>query len=117
MIPHRAHSVLQRRQQIRPRRGRDLRTDAQRHPADSDEQAIEIADDSIVGLLRLGVHLRHRSQLRSGNVGRNNLWMDLGIGFGGDKQSEISREGGIQDLLPYLETKTIPLDETPPNYL
>ena len=33
--------------------------------------------------------------------------------FGGFKQSGIGREGGRDSLLPYLEAKTIILDEEP----
>ena len=39
--------------------------------------------------------------------------IDMGVSFGGFKQSGIGREGGREGLLPYLETKTILLDETP----
>ena len=35
---------------------------------------------------------------------------DSTIGFGGFKQSGIGREGGIQGLQPFLETKTVLLD-------
>lgn len=91
-------------------------------PADSDEQAIDIANDSIFGLnasVFTSDIARAREvggRLRSGNVGHNNLRMDLSIGFGGYKQSGLGREGGVQGLHPYLETKTLLLDETPPQY-
>jgi aldehyde dehydrogenase (NAD+) len=35
------------------------------------------------------------------------------IGFGGFKQSGIGREGGVEGLLPFLESKTIILDSAP----
>ena len=52
-------------------------------------------------------------QLRSGTVGHNSFRTDFGIAFGGFKQSGIGREGGRDGLLPYLEAKTIILDEEP----
>ena len=36
--------------------------------------------------------------------------------FGGFKQSGIGREGGLEGLLPYLETKTVILNEVPAEY-
>ena len=55
-------------------------------------------------------------QLRSGTVGHNAFRTDFGIAFGGFKQSGIGREGGREGLLPYLETKTVILDEVPAEY-
>jgi aldehyde dehydrogenase (NAD+) len=52
-------------------------------------------------------------QLRSGTVGHNSFRTDFGIAFGGFKQSGLAREGGRDGLLPYLEAKTIILDEEP----
>jgi betaine-aldehyde dehydrogenase len=46
-------------------------------------------------------------------VGHNSFRTDFGIAFGGFKQSGIGREGGRDGLLPYLEAKTIILDEEP----
>jgi acyl-CoA reductase-like NAD-dependent aldehyde dehydrogenase len=51
--------------------------------------------------------------LRSGTVGHNAFRTDFGLAFGGFKQSGIGREGGRDGLLPYLEAKTIILDEEP----
>jgi acyl-CoA reductase-like NAD-dependent aldehyde dehydrogenase len=42
--------------------------------------------------------------------------LDINAAFGGFKQSGIGREGGREGLLPYLETKTVLLDEAPPAY-
>jgi aldehyde dehydrogenase (NAD+) len=42
--------------------------------------------------------------------------IDFGAAFGGFKQSGIGREGGREGLLPYLETKTVLLDQAPPRY-
>jgi hypothetical protein len=53
-------------------------------------------------------------RLQSGTVGHNAFrGGDFTIGFGGFKQSGLSREGGVEGLLPYLESKTLLLDEAP----
>ena len=89
-------------------------------PADSEEHAVEIANDTIYGLnasvftTDIARARQVGGQLRSGTVGHNNLRVDFGIAFGGFKQSGIGREGGREGLLPYLETKTMILDEAPP---
>jgi betaine-aldehyde dehydrogenase len=85
-------------------------------PADSDEDAIRIANDSAYGLN--GAVFTHDSQrayeiarrVRSGTFGQNGFRIDLSIGFGGFKQSGVGREGGVEGLLPFLESKTILLD-------
>ena len=88
-------------------------------PADDEQQAIDIANDTIYGLnasVFTASATRARQvggQLRSGTVGHNNMRIDFGIAFGGFKQSGIGREGGKEGLLPYLETKTMLLDEAP----
>jgi len=41
--------------------------------------------------------------------------LDPTIAFGGFKQSGIGREGGVEGLYPYLETKTLVLDGAPPH--
>jgi aldehyde dehydrogenase (NAD+) len=51
-----------------------------------------------------------------GHRGAHTLSSDFGIGFGGFKQSGIGREGGIEGLLPFLETKTVVLREAPAQY-
>ena len=38
---------------------------------------------------------------------------DFGISFGGYKQSGIGREGGVEGLLPFLETKLVVLEGRP----
>jgi acyl-CoA reductase-like NAD-dependent aldehyde dehydrogenase len=92
-------------------------------PADSEEDAIAIANDTIYGL-NASVFTpdvdRARavaSRLRSGTVGHNRFRTDFGIAFGGFKRSGIGREGGIEGLLPYLETKTVILEGPPGAYL
>jgi aldehyde dehydrogenase (NAD+) len=56
------------------------------------------------------------SRLRSGTVGQNGFKTDFGIAFGGFKQSGIGREGGVEGLLSFLETKTVVLDGKPARY-
>jgi aldehyde dehydrogenase (NAD+) len=91
-------------------------------PADDEDQAIAIANDTIYGL-NASVFTndvdRARDvarQLRSGTVGHNAFRTDFGIAFGGFKQSGIGREGGTEGLLPFLETKTVILEGRPAGY-
>ena len=56
-------------------------------------------------------HIARR--IRTGAVGQNGLRMDFGLPYGGFKQSGVGREGGIEGLSAYLETKTILLDAPP----
>jgi acyl-CoA reductase-like NAD-dependent aldehyde dehydrogenase len=88
-------------------------------PADDEQQAIAIANDTIYGL-NSSVFTddidRARDvarQLRAGTVGHNAFRTDFGIAFGGFKQSGIGREGGREGLLPFLETKTVILEGRP----
>jgi len=86
-------------------------------PADSEEQAIEIANDTIYGLnSSVFTNDPERAyavgrRLRAGTVGHNAFKTDFSISFGGFKQSGIGREGGIEGMYPYLEAKTIILDQ------
>jgi acyl-CoA reductase-like NAD-dependent aldehyde dehydrogenase len=88
-------------------------------PADDEDQAIEIANDTMYGLnnsvytndVERALHAARR--LRSGTVGHNAKRADLGIAVGGFKQSGLGREGGREGLLPFLELKTIILDAEP----
>ncbi len=88
-------------------------------PAASEQEAIDIANDSAYGLnAAVFTESRDRAyevarQLRSGNVGHNGFRTDWTIAFGGFKQSGIGREGGREGLLPFLEPKTIVLDAGP----
>ncbi|OBH50434.1 aldehyde dehydrogenase [Mycobacterium sp. E2479] len=91
-------------------------------PAADERDAVRIANDTIYGL-NASVFTddveRARSvaaQLRSGTVGHNAFRTDVGIAFGGFKQSGIGREGGREGLYPYLETKTVILDGRPKRY-
>ena len=91
-------------------------------PADDEQQAVQIANDTIYGL-NASVFTndadRARAvarELRAGTVGHNNFRTDFGIGFGGFKQSGIGREGGRDGLVPYLENKTIIFEEKPSSF-
>ncbi len=55
-------------------------------------------------------------QLRTGTVAQNGPFADFSIAFGGFKQSGLGREGGVEGLLPYLETKTLLLAQEPTEY-
>lgn len=88
-------------------------------PADDENHAVAIANDSAFGLN--GSVLTHDAQaayaigrrIRTGGFGQNGLRMDFGLPFGGFKQSGIGREGGPEGLLPYVEMKTMLLDGLP----
>lgn len=91
-------------------------------PANDEADAINIANDSIYGL-NAAVFTPDPTraynaarQIRSGTVGHNGYRTDFGIAFGGFKQSGVGREGGREGLLPYLESKTMLLDEAPPSH-
>lgn len=85
-------------------------------PADSDEHAVDIANDTVFGLNNsVFTNDPERAykvarRLRSGTVGHNSWRSDMGVGFGGFKQSGIGREGGVNGLRAYLEPKTIIMD-------
>jgi aldehyde dehydrogenase (NAD+) len=87
--------------------------------ADDEDDAIRIANDTIYGLNAavftddVDRALEVAGRIRSGTVGHNGYRLDIGIGVGGYKQSGIGREGGIDGLRTFLESKTIVLD-TPP---
>lgn len=80
---------------------------------DDEQDAVRIANDSIYGLNAAVFTddderaLRIARALRSGSVGHNGPFVDYSVGFGGFKQSGLGREGGVQGLLSFLETKTI----------
>ncbi|MGC3987329.1 MAG: aldehyde dehydrogenase [Pseudorhodoferax sp.] len=86
-------------------------------PADSEEQAIAMANDTIYGLNAsvfthdAGRAMQVARQLRSGTVGHNAPRYDFAIGFGGFKQSGIGREGSTGGLEAFLESKTVVLDQ------
>ena len=91
-------------------------------PAEDERDAVRVADDTIYGL-NASVFTddveRARAvaaELRSGTVGHNAFRTDFGIAFGGFKQSGIGREGGTEGLYPFLETKTVILEDRPRPY-
>ncbi len=90
-------------------------------PADDENHALEIANDSLFGLSGAVFTddpdraYRAARAMRTGTICQNALPApDLfNIAFGGFKQSGIGREGGKEGLLPYLEAKTILLNGLP----
>jgi acyl-CoA reductase-like NAD-dependent aldehyde dehydrogenase len=88
-------------------------------PAASEEQAIEIANATIYGLnSSVFTNDPERAyavgrRLRAGTVGHNGFKSDFTIAFGGFKQSGIGREGGVEGLHPYLETKVMVFESLP----
>jgi acyl-CoA reductase-like NAD-dependent aldehyde dehydrogenase len=88
-------------------------------PAEDEEDAIRIANESQFGLngsvLTTDVQAAYdiSRRIRTGVMGQNGMRMEFGMPFGGFKQSGIGREGGEEGLWPYLETKTILLDGAP----
>ncbi|WP_018000544.1 aldehyde dehydrogenase [Paracoccus sp. N5] len=90
-------------------------------PAENEAQAVEIANDTIYGL-NASVFTQDADrayavarQIRSGTVGQNGYRLEMGLAFGGFKQSGLGREGGTEGLAPYLETKVVVVDGTPGN--
>ncbi|MDP3675314.1 MAG: aldehyde dehydrogenase [Novosphingobium sp.] len=88
-------------------------------PARGDSQMVQLANDSIFGLNASVFSNDHARALtvsrglRTGNVGQNANRVDPMIGYGGFKQSGIGREGGVEGLLSYLETKVLLLESDP----
>ncbi len=88
-------------------------------PAEDEEDAIRIANESEFGLNgsvftndpQAAYDIAKR--IRTGVVGQNGMRMEWSAPFGGFKQSGIGREGGVEGLYPYLETKTVLLDGMP----
>jgi aldehyde dehydrogenase (NAD+) len=90
--------------------------------ADSEDDAVRIANESIYGLnssVFTNDAERARqvaSRLRTGTVGQNAHRSAFNVAFGGFKQSGIGREGGTEGLLPFLEIKVVALDGPPDSY-
>lgn len=88
-------------------------------PAKDEADAVRLANDSQFGLngavFTNDVERAYAvsRQMRTGTVGHNGHLTDFMIAFGGFKQSGVGREGGIEGLLPYLETKTLLLQDRP----
>jgi betaine-aldehyde dehydrogenase len=88
-------------------------------PARDEEEAIRLANASDFGL-NSSVFTADKERamavarrMRAGTVGHNAFRSDFGIGFGGFKKSGIGREGGKLGLMPYLEPKTVIMEEEP----
>ncbi|MEZ5734226.1 MAG: aldehyde dehydrogenase [Novosphingobium sp.] len=88
-------------------------------PAKDEQDMLRMANDTAYGLnasvftedVDRAYHFAR--ELRSGTVGHNALRTDFALAFGGFKQSGIGREGGIEGLMPFLETKAILIDGLP----
>ncbi|WP_349237254.1 aldehyde dehydrogenase [Bosea sp. ASV33] len=86
-------------------------------PANDEADAIRMANDTPFGLNAVVFTndkeraMRVARQVRAGSVGHNASRTDFSIGFGGFKQSGIGREGGVEGLEAFMESKTIVMDE------
>jgi aldehyde dehydrogenase (NAD+) len=83
-------------------------------PFDTENEAIEIANDSIYGLVAgvwtkdMGRSVRISNALKVGTVWVNTYRSySLMMPFGGMKQSGIGRESGIEAIYEFLETKSV----------
>ncbi len=83
-------------------------------PYDTEEEALEIANNSIYGLSAQVAAATNEeayafaSRLRTGTVSINNgTWMHMDVPFGGFKQSGIGRQYGRQGFEAYLEVKVL----------
>ena len=89
-------------------------------PARDEAHMIEIANDSDFGLNSAVLTTdpdnvyRIGRRLRAGNVGHNGMKADFSLPFGGFKQSGLGREGGVEGLAPYLETKAMLIERGAP---
>jgi aldehyde dehydrogenase (NAD+) len=85
-------------------------------PADDEADAVRIANETIFGLhgavFTADVERAREvaGQMRTGAIGHNGFKSDFDMGHGGFKQSGIGREGGVDGLLPFLESKAMLLD-------
>lgn len=85
-------------------------------PVDDEDEAVAVANDTIFGLnasvftndVTRALDVARR--LRNGTVGHNAFRGDNGVLFGGFKQSGIGREGHVEGLRPYLESKLVVVD-------
>jgi succinate-semialdehyde dehydrogenase/glutarate-semialdehyde dehydrogenase len=86
-------------------------------PFDTDDEAIEMANDTEFGLVSyvftadLNRALKVCERLETGMIGLNQgMVSNAGAPFGGVKQSGFGREGGPEGLQEYLETKYVALN-------
>ena len=88
-------------------------------PAEDEEDAIRIANESDFGLNGSVLTTDPQAaydiarRVRTGVVGQNGMRMEWTAPFGGFKKSGIGREGGDEGVWAYTETKTILLDGAP----
>src|SRR3546814_9988480 len=83
-------------------------------PYDSEEEALEIANNSIYGLSAQVAAATNEEayefakKIRTGTVSINNgTWLAMDVPFGGFKQSWIGRQYGRQGFEEYLEIKVL----------
>ncbi|TRW95949.1 aldehyde dehydrogenase family protein [Paracoccus sp. M683] len=82
-------------------------------PFDSEDEAVEIANDTIYGLTNYvqtqdgARRNRLARQLRSGMVEMNGVSRGRGSAFGGVKASGRAREGGLSGLEEFMDSKQI----------
>lgn len=83
-------------------------------PYDTEEEALEIANNSIYGLSAQVAAATNEEayefakKIRTGTVSINNgTWMGMDVPFGGFKQSGIGRQYGPQGFEAYLEIKVL----------
>ena len=82
-------------------------------PFDTEDQAIEMANDTVYGLTNYvqtqddDKRLRVARKVRSGMVETNGISRVQGSPFGGYKQSGNGREGGVWGLEEFCETKAV----------
>ncbi|MEP4196510.1 MAG: aldehyde dehydrogenase family protein [Aliishimia sp.] len=82
-------------------------------PFDTEEEAVQIANDTVYGLTNYvqtqdGARgNRVAGQLRSGMVEMNGQGRGAGAPFGGMKQSGNGREGGVWGIEDFLEVKSV----------
>jgi aldehyde dehydrogenase (NAD+) len=88
-------------------------------PYDTEEEAVQMANDSDYGLSG-GVFTDDTDKaystgrrIRTGNFTQNGREFDVTNPFGGFKKSGYGREGGVEGIEPYLELKSIFLPRRP----
>lgn len=80
---------------------------------DDEAEAVRLANDTDFGLAGAvfssdqGRAYDVARQVRAGVFTINGFGLDPGIAFGGFKQSGISREGGVEGIRTFLETKAL----------
>ncbi len=84
--------------------------------ADDEKHALQIANATQFGLnasifTQDADKVMHLARsVGAGTIGQNASRVDFSLGFGGFKQSGLGREGGVEGLLPFLETKVLVFD-------